>query len=41
MYKLYKAMRKVALGCLCLVLVGCLSYAPTHKLFNGAFHSQV
>ncbi|MGR3303259.1 MAG: hypothetical protein ACUZ8I_12250 [Candidatus Scalindua sp.] len=33
MYKLYKTIRKIALGCLCLVFVGC-SYAPYRYSFS-------
>ena len=33
MYKLYKTIRKIALGCLCLVFVGC-SYTPYRYSFS-------
>ena len=33
MYKLYKTMRKIALGCLCIVFVGC-SYTPYRYSFS-------
>jgi len=35
MCKLYENIRIIALGCLCLVFVGCSSYAPYRYMKDG------